>query len=692
MQSEDMKVGRAPSSGSAIAIILLGLAVGACSYSSRPLAGGVKCGTGSRQCPDDYSCLTSSPSPSCENTCWPIGQPLPTISTVCPVSDTGPDGGGTGSGGASGSAGHAGNGGNGGSTGSGGASASGGDSGTGGAAGHAGNGGSTGAGGSGTGGSAGNAGNGGNGGSTGTGGSGPTTCTPVCGAHSKCVVTAGIPACTCVAGYQLSGGACVWGTVPKDPGFQNVPANAWTLEQGAVLNAIAAGNIESGELEFSKAVMCTSRGRTRQSITMPSFADSGIFALKVAANGDCTGNGGTACSGAGTSVLMNGGVTLFGYNSLSTIQLGCLGERAYGGTFDVVVRPSSRTACTSATTLDAVVDHIDIEPSTTCPTPGTLPDGNFDATTNNWTTSVATANSPPPVAEIEAGVGTAGTKAGHVSTGDFCQQSMVQGPISPPFTSIPNLAVQVSYKGTAGERMAFEMNGLRIAVLPGNGAQQTGKVCLLESNKGMTQTALLGLLSPIAGGVGCGPHAKDFVFDDLQFVSDPTCPATAWIPDGGFERTDPAAMWDSVISNNGVATGAAAVSVDATAANAHAGTHSLKLMNNVYCGNADALFPFAVPPSAAGAGPALTFFYKAPTLTSAVAVSAASGTTGNLPAAAAYTQVQVCLDPTTAGQTSSVLITMTGAQGGGGCSATYPTESIWFDDFAVGTSASCPAD
>jgi hypothetical protein len=651
--------GRAPISVGAIAIAgwLVGLSLGACSYSSRPLPGGVKCGDGDRQCPDGYLCYRSDAgSSSCNNTCWPTGEPLPTATTVCPV-ETGTDGGHAGSGGAA----------------------------TGGSAG--GHGGATG-----TGGTAGTGTAGTNGGHDAGVDAPPTTCTPACGAHSKCVVTAGVPACSCVAGYVASGSTCAWGTVPKDPGYQNVPASAWTLEQGAVLNATAAGNIDPGELEFSKAVMCTSRGRARQSITMPALADSGIFALKVAANGDCTGNGGGACSGAGTAVVINGGANVFGYNALSTIQLGCLGERAYGGTFDVVVRPSSRQACTAATTLDGVVDHVDIEPSTTCPMPGTLPDGNFDATTNNWTPAVATANTPAPVAEIEAGVGTGGTKAGHVSTGDFCQQATLAGPISPPFTSIANLALQVSYKGTAGEKATFEMNGVRMATFPGSGTQQVGKACLLETNKGMTQTALLGLVSPFAGGVGCGAHTKDFVFDDLQFVSDPTCPTTAWVPDGGFERTDPSAMWDSVISNNNVATGAAAVSVDATAANAHGGTHSLKLVNNVYCGNADATFPIAVPPSASGAGPVLTFFYKAPTLTSVVTVNAGPGSTSaTLAAAAGYTQMQICLDPTIAGQTSAVTITMTGSSAGG-CSATYPTESIWFDDFAVATSPTCQAD
>jgi hypothetical protein len=671
----------------ALAIAILGFALSACSYSSRPVPGGVTCGDGTRKCPDGYTCYTGALGNNCANTCWPEGEPLPTATTTCPVVPTddgaaGADGPGTG--------GTTGTGGRGGATGTAGTTGAAGTSGTSGTAGRGGTSGTTGA-----------AGTTGTGGATDAGTDGPrdaatdvpVTCSPACGAHAKCMVSGATATCVCVAGYVMTNGVCTWGTVPQDPGFQNMPTGAWKLEQGAVLNAAAGGNIELGDLEFSKSVLCTSRGRSRQSITMPTFADSGIFALKVASNGDCTGNGGFSCTGAGAAVVINGGANLFNFNALSAIQLGCLGERSYGGTFDVVVRPSSRAACTSATTLDFFVDHVDIEPSTTCPTPGTLPDGNFDATVNNWTTSVATANSPPPIAEIQAGTGTAGTKAGHVFTGDFCQQAMIQGPISPPLTSIPNLAMQLSYKGTSGEKATVQIAGTRLAVLPGTGVFQTGKVCLPETSKGMTETAVIGILLPFgSGGVGCGMHTKDFLIDDMQFVSDATCAATAWIPDGGFERTDPIPMWDGAISNNGAAGGLAAAAVDAAAANAHGGTHSLKLVNNVGCGSSAATFAVGVPPSAGTSGPALTFFYKAPLLTSSnVTVTAGTGASGNLAAANAYTQVQICLDPTTAGQTIPVLINMTG-NGTLGCSQVYTAESIWFDDFAVGTNAACQGD
>jgi hypothetical protein len=481
--------------------------------------------------------------------------------------------------------------------------------------------------------------------------------------------------------------------VPKDPGFQNVPAGAWTVEQGATLNATAGGNIEPGELDIGKSSLCTSRGRARQSITLPTLAQSEPLAIKLAANGDCTSNGGPACSGPGTAVILNGGATVFPYSSLSMIQTACLGERAYGGTYDLVVRPANRQICTGASVLDAVIDHVDIEPSATCPAPGTLPDGNFDGSPNTWKTSVGTANTPAPVAEIQAGAGTGATAAAHLQTSNPCQEARIEQLISPPLSSIPNLALQLSYKGPVGASATVEMAGVRIAALPGTGATVTGKLCLLEGNKGMTQDLLFGMLLPFGGsGVGCGGiNTRDFVIDDLKFVTDPNCPVAAYVADGGFERTDPASAWDWLISNNGVTTGAASVAIDTTPASVHGGARALKMVNNVGCGFAAATLAATVPPSAAGAGPALQFFYKAPTLTGSILNVTAGGMTAALPAAAAYTMGQLCLDPTMAGQTLAVQLNLSGI-GTLGCSATYAAEGAWFDDFSVTTSATCPAD
>ncbi|HVY36916.1 MAG TPA: hypothetical protein VHM31_03250, partial [Polyangia bacterium] len=92
----------------AVVLIAGALALaGACTYDSHPLAGGLTCGTGSRQCPDGYTCYAGGLGAGCDNTCWPNGMALPTASTVCPVETSGTDAAVTGTGGAAGHAGGA---------------------------------------------------------------------------------------------------------------------------------------------------------------------------------------------------------------------------------------------------------------------------------------------------------------------------------------------------------------------------------------------------------------------------------------------------------------------------------------------------------------------------------------------------------------------------------------------------------
>jgi hypothetical protein len=377
------------------------------------------------------------------------------------------------------------------------------------------------------------------------------------------------------------------------------------------------------------------------------------------------------------------------------VHTGCLGERAYGGTFDLIVRPRSGEVCSTRFT-DAVVDHVQITPSSTCPPPGTLPNGDFDGTPNLWTTWTSGADGFTPVAEIAATLGSGGSAAAHLALRGACEDAVAHELISPPL-SMPGLALQLRFKGTAGAAARVLVDNVTMAVLAGTGAQASATVCLLESNKGMSQDLMLGLgpdLSslPSSGSATCGPVTQDFVLDDLKLVSDASCPAAASLADGGFERTDPGVAWDTGLQNGGVPveqTGDT-VGVDATAANVHGGARALKMVNSDGCALRKAAFPATVPPSAGSAGPALQFFYKAPALSmSRLTVTAGGASSGNLAAAPAYTQAQVCLDPATAGQTVSVELTLAGAAPG--VCALQPSETAWFDDFAVTTSAACPA-
>jgi hypothetical protein len=297
------------------------------------------------------------------------------------------------------------------------------------------------------------------------------------------------------------------------------------------------------------------------------------------------------------------------------------------------------------------------------------------------------------VAEIAPTLGSGGSAAAHVVIRGACGLAAAHELISPPL-SLPNLALQIRFKGTAGDTAHALIDGAAMAVLSGTGAQATASICLLESNKGMSQDLTLGLgLTVLPQALSCVAVNRDFVFDDLKFVSDASCAASAYLADGGFERTDPAAAWDAALMSGGVLveTTGDTIGIDTTAANVHGGARALKMVNSDGCGVRTAAFAASVSPSASGAGPALAFFYKAPLLSkSKLVVTAAGASSGVLAAAADYTRAQICLDPTMAGQTVTVVLSLTG-NASGLCTA-QPAETAWFDDFAVTTSAACPVD
>jgi hypothetical protein len=483
--------------------------------------------------------------------------------------------------------------------------------------------------------------------------------------------------------------------MPLDPGFQNVPAGAWTLERGAAIMPTASGIVEPGALALDKTAICAV-ARARQMITMPTRAASEALALRIAASGNCkTSTTSTIndCAVPGVSVIVNGAATYF-YPPSPGPGTTCLGERAYGGAVDIIVQAAYRTGC-SYPILDLAIDHVGIEPQPTCPMPGTLPDGDFEATPGNWTTQASggTAN-PNAVAELQAGAGSNGSRALHLRTSDDCQGASVYGPISPPLASTPNLALQLNYRGTAGENLTLKLGGTTIASIVAASAQSaTARVCIPENSKGMTQTAQLGLFSPSSSAVTCTPpRPREFVIDDLQFVTDPTCPAAAWVGDGGFERSDPARWWWVGSTTDTVQGGIASVTVDTTAANAHGGSRALKVSTNGGCASAVAHLAISIPMPTATAGPALTLFYRAgPALTSSYATLSAGNGTTRLADVRDYTELQVCLDPTLGGQNAVASLQLSQFSDVA-CTVTFPAESIWIDDVVVTTSSTCPTN
>jgi hypothetical protein len=438
-----------------------------------------------------------------------------------------------------------------------------------------------------------------------------------------------------------------------------------------------------------------SGGTARQTITTPSVADSEPLALKVTRTDDCSTPGGAACGGPATAVTINGATTLFAAPALARPALACLGERAYGGTYDVVVGAGDRSNCALGENIDIIVDHLDIEPSASCPTPGKLPDGDFeDTSSSTWTASTppnASAGTPP-VAELQPGAGTNGSRAGHVSIGAPCDYAQLQGLISPPLSAIPNLAIQLAFQGTGGAHLGLSLNGVMLESFPpGSSGWTTARACVPEGLKGMTVKAAVGILDPGSYGLACSQVTGSFVFDDVQFVSDPSCPATAWLVDGDFERAGAATAVQTSTDDQGQADAQLFAGIDDAPQNAFSGTHALKLSNDRGSTSAVATFPISIPSSDPGAGLALTFWYRAPVLTSSLLkVQVASAASLRITSASdGYASVQVCLDRTTSGQTGAVTIKLAGD---GTSDLTYPTETVWLDQFTLVNTSACPTN
>ena len=422
---------------------------------------------------------------------------------------------------------------------------------------------------------------------------------------------------------------------------------------------------------------------------MPTVAESEPLAVRIAAHPDCLG---PQCNPPHFAVVINGGVITFPGQYASVITSVCLGERAYGGTFDLVIRPLDKSTCSLP--RDATVDHIDIAPSSTCPVPGTIPDADFDGTLNSWNTHTSVeAPGNPTVSEIAPKVGSAGSAALHFGIGNSCNWAYANEIISPPL-SMPNLALQVRFTGTAGAATTLSMDGVQMGVLRGSGTEVLGNICLPESSKGMTQDLELVLAADLGIGasLACRPVRQDYVFDDLKFVSDPSCPSRAYLADGGFERTDPAAAWDSTYASDPLVTltTGAIVDIDTAAANVHSGNRALRMVNNNGCGVSWASTGATIPAALGGGGPVLQFFYKAPSLTNAaLTVEVAGASSGHLLAASQYAPAQLCLPPAMAGQFATLKLTLAGNVSG--VCASQPAETAWFDDFVMTTSTDCPA-
>jgi hypothetical protein len=448
--------------------------------------------------------------------------------------------------------------------------------------------------------------------------------------------------------------------VPVDPTFSGVPAGAWMVDACTTLNAAA------GRLEVPRA--CAGRTVLKQNFTIPAVAVSGPQALVFRAS--MVGDGDVRLTGCydAFNILANGRQLMYAATLTRGDQELCLGEAAAGDvalTVDLTI--AARGQCPVQGRADGWLERLAFVARSTCPTPGTIANGDFE-TDANWT----------PGARILAGVGD------HCSGGLVLRSQdgdvPVTGLASPPLTSMARPALSIRYHGAGTEGLTVGLPGLTLGVLPPTTSAQfvTARLCLPEWSKGYTHK-LTFTLPPESDGGGSA-----FVVDDLTFVEDTTCPAHPLVLDADFERADGGGWtFDRRLDDGAPTATSLPTGIDVDPANAHSGKASAVLTSGV-CNAVSLEQPITLPPPAAGAGPAARFFYKLP-----------GGTHASLyvnggdaqPATATYAQRTQCLF---AGEAATTALLRFELRGKGGVCQTPGSDTVHIDDIEIVNVPGCP--
>lgn len=502
-------------------------------------------------------------------------------------------------------------------------------------------------------------------------------CTPTCaraalkcGVHSACTDAEGTAVCACAPGYALENDACVWRGGPKDPGFEQ-PA-VWTAAGGATIDNTAAkgpGAVDPGLAKFVGEAACKA-GAVSQTFDMPNVADAEPLQLVVSARST---NRGFPIP-ARALVSFNGTVTTlstsFGTSfAPSTI---CLGEKAFGGPLTLKIGVSPDSFCFDAPEM--YVDRAHIEPSATCPIPGTVFNGDFDGL-GGWTVS--------PGAEVAPGVGTGGSRGAKLTTDTLCKFTSMTGIAAAPGTSMKTPALSIVVQGTVNQTAQVAAYGT-LGEIVGTGTFVESKVCVPAYMRGVASSIYLRLpyVSPPSGGACADASPRTFFMDDLKFVEDPSCgPDPGLVLDGGFERTG-VSPWTLTANALGIST-----AIVNDAAGAKSGSRYLRLRTSRTCKYATGYQYVTVPPPEPGKGPAVKFFYK----TQGAGTGFTASGAGTLPPAADWVEKIACLPPSRAGQPQYQSFSVnTPLPAGGTCDTAAASDTLMIDDVRVTTDASCP--
>jgi hypothetical protein len=498
------------------------------------------------------------------------------------------------------------------------------------------------------------------------------------------ILSACLSACGSEPVTELQAAASCFVPAVRDPDFATT--TDWT--------AIGSATFAASGARLTAETLCD-HGGMEQTLTMPPLACAQGLVMHMDLSTDLGArlNLAVGVNGGWTSPLIPDGST--------TIDT-CLGAGASGGVVRLFVGGGNNQGlCPAAVAEEGpslAIRHLGIEVDTknACPLPGTVPDGDFEGDARSW--------SPRPrggTAEIVSGRGDGASSSAHLATDLLCESPAIVGRVSLPTSGmVPNPALRIWAKGSSNATASVRIGPVLPAFLTGStyisGTNLAGvtDVCIPRWAQGTVQPLELAIVATEYAEACSVERARDFVFDDLTFVSDPACATDANLFDPGFEqisRGGAATPFWSVDRFDDEPNARAELKVDASAA--HTGEVSARLTTSTPCPNVGLSGSVTVPIPSGTAGAALKFWYKTGVGTHAaldVTMSALPAPVP-LPATTEWTQVTACLDGHLAGRPDLLRFAIVSAEGGGLCADTFPPETVSIDDVELTTDAGCPA-
>lgn len=511
-------------------------------------------------------------------------------------------------------------------------------------------------------------------------------------AHNVCVDEVTSRTCQCAFGYTegVSGG-CAWTGVVTDPGFQS--ASQWTLQAGTAVDANLneVGMIDPGAARFTGNDGLCKLARVVQDVEMPRLANaeplvaeithrfydpnfdfvSPVFGLGATWTEETTATNGTwqtsrVCLGAG--------------------QYAPAASTGRGAVVPLTLMPSyvSYSCADPNVTLD--IDHIEIKPADPgeCPTPGKVLNGDAESD-GGWVLEGSSANGNPFSTMIEAGVGEANTRGVRLFARNRCSNLSATTQLSIPLSdelASPALAFFNRTTSTivTGVATTVRLGVVNLPSINPSAADQAQRVCIPASMKGSVVTfrAAMDLSGLCADQINATS-----IIDNVAIINDASCGTDVAITDPGFES--------SLALVGATATpGRSLARSLKDPAMAHSGNGSLQLSVTQLCSSPSWQANVVVPEATTGAGPALTFFYRAPAQANYAFAVSAGGATFTPVLDNQWNQGTICLDPKLSGRRQNVSFAMSG--GAGACATTHPAETAFVDDLSVTTDPACPTE